>query len=140
MKIYTVLERPEVERILAEHFEHPERRVAQKALAKGVTSVVHGVEAAEAVANLTERLFGGSLGDLTENEIREFGEYLACASKGSRLFDALVATGLASSKTEARKLAAAGAITVNGEKVAEDVEISQVALLKRGKNKFAVVR
>lgn len=140
MKIYTVLDRPEVERILAEHFEHPERRVAQKALAKGVTSVVHGAEAAEAVANLTERLFGGSLGDLAEDEIREFGEYLACASKGSRLFDALVKTGLCASKGEARKLAAAGAITVNGEKVAEDIEISQVALLKRGKNKFAVVR
>lgn len=140
MKIYTVLDRPEVERILAEHFEHPERRVAQKALAKGVTSVVHGAEAAEAVANLTERLFGGSLGDLTEDEIREFGEYLACASKGSRLFDALVETGLCASKGEARKLAAAGAITVNGEKVEEDIEIPQVALLKRGKNKFAVVR
>lgn len=140
MKIYTVLDRPEVERILAEHSEHPERRVTQKALAKGVTSVVHGAEAAEAVANLTGRLFGGSLGDLTEDEIREFGEYLACASKGSRLFDALVETGLCTSKGEARKLAAAGAITVNGEKVAEDIEISQVALLKRGKNKFAVVR
>ncbi len=62
------------------------------------------------------------------------------APKGSKLFDALVATGLASSKSEARKLAAAGAITVNGEKVADDVAISQVALLKRGKNKFAVVR
>lgn len=140
MKIYTVLDRPEVERILAEHSEHPERRVAQKALAKGVTSVVHGAEAAEAVAALTERLFSGSLGDLTEDEIREFGEYLECAPRGAGLFDALVSTGLASSKTEARKLAAAGAITVNGEKVAEDIEISQVALLKRGKNKFAVVR
>lgn len=140
MKIYTLLSRPEVERLMASHSEHPERREAQKALAMGVTTVVHGAEAAEAVANLTERLFGGSLGDLSEDEIREFGEYLATAPKGSGLFDALVATGLCASKGEARKLAAAGAITVNGEKATEDVVISQVALLKRGKNKFAVVR
>lgn len=140
MKIYTLLEKDEVERLMASAAAHPERREAQKALAMGVTSVVHGAAAAEAVAALTERLFGGSLGDLSEDEIREFGEYLVCAPRGTGLFDALVMTGLASSKTEARKLAAAGAITVNGEKVVEDVAIEQVALLKRGKNKFAVVR
>lgn len=140
MKIYTLLERDEVERLMASAAAHPERREAQKALAMGVTSVVHGEAAAEAVAALTERLFGGALNDLAEDEIREMGEYLACAPQGTGLFEALVATGLASSKSEARKLAAAGAITVNGEKVAEDVAIEQVALLKRGKNKFAVVR
>lgn len=140
MKIYTLLEKDEVEKILAEQTEHPERRVAQKALAFGVTEVVHGRENAEAIANLTERLFGGNLQELAEDEIREFGEYLATAERGTMLFDALVATRLASSKGEARKLAAAGAITVNGEKIAEDAKIEQIALLKRGKNKFAVVR
>lgn len=140
MKIYTLLERPEVERLMAAAAEHPERREAQKALAMGVTSVVHGEKAAEAMAALTERLFGGELGDLSEDEIREMGEYLACAPRGSQLFEALVTTGLCSSKSEARKLAAAGAITVNGEKVTEDVTIDQVAILKRGKNKFAVVK
>lgn len=140
MKIYTLLERDEVERLMASAAAHPERREAQKALAMGVTSVVHGGAAAEAVAALTERLFDGALNDLAEDEILEMGEYLACAPRGTGLFEALVATGLASSKSEARKLAAAGAITVNGEKVAEDVTIEQVALLKRGKNKFAVVR
>ena len=77
---------------MAEQAEHPERRVAQKALAFGVTEVVHGRENAEAVANLTERLFGGNLNELTEDEIREFGEYLAVAERGTMLFDALVAS------------------------------------------------
>ena len=139
MKIYTVLDRPEVERILAEHFEHPERRVAQKALAKGVTEVVHGSAAAEAVISLSERLFAGGLEELAEDEIRERGEYLARGTQGAGLFEILVNTGLCASKGEARKLASAGAITVNGKKVTEDVAIQQVALVKRGKNKFAVV-
>lgn len=140
IKIYTTYDKEKVEAILAEQAEHPEQRVAQKALAWGVTAVVHGEAAADAIANLTERLFGGKLNELAEDEIIEFGEYLACAARGTGLFDALVATGLAASKSEARKLAAAGAITVNGEKVAEDTPITQVALLKRGKNKFAIVR
>ena len=131
MNDYTLFEKDEVEKIMAEQAEHPERRVAQKALAFGVTEVVHGRENAEAVANLTERLFGGTLNELTEDEIREFGEYLAVAERGTMLFDALVATGLTNSKGEARKLASAGAITVNGEKLTEYATLDQVALLNR---------
>lgn len=140
LKVYTVLEKDEVDCILAEQAEHPERRVAQKALARGATEVVHGKKAMEAVEALSERLFTENLAEISEDEIREMGEYLATAERGIKLFDVLVATGLTSSKGEARKLAAAGAITVNGNKVAEDVTIDQVAILKRGKNKFAVVK
>lgn len=139
MKIYTLLEKPELEEILTKHAEHPEQRIAQKALAKGVTEVVHGKEAAKAVINLSERLFKEDLSSLTGEEIVEMGKYLAKGQMSDKLFDILVATGLASSKGEARKLAAAGAITVNGTKVTEDAVIDQIAIVKRGKNKFAVV-
>ncbi len=139
MKIYTLLEKPELEEILTKHAEHPEQRIAQKALAKGVTEVVHGEKAAEAVLALSERLFTEDLSSLTGEEIVEMGQYLAKGQMGDKLFDILVATGLASSKGEARKLAAAGAITVNGTKVTEDAVIDQIAIVKRGKNKFAVV-
>jgi len=140
LKIYTLLDKEAVDELMREQAEHPERRVAQKALAYGATEVVHGHENADAVANLTERLFGGDLAELAEDEIIEFGEFLASADKGKKLYDVLVETGLCSSKGEARKLATAGAITVNGVKVTDDVEVKQVALLKRGKNKFAVVK
>ena len=139
-KIYTLLEKENIDQLMLEQKEHPERRAAQKALALGATEVVHGKDNALAIANLTERLFGGNLTDLAEDEIAEFGAFLACSKKGVMLFDALVETGLTSSKSEARKLAAAGAITINGEKVTADTQINQVALLKRGKNKFSVVK
>ena len=140
LKIYTLLGPEEVRSVMAEQAEHPERRVAQRALARGATEVVHGRERADAVEALSAQLFGGDLAELTADEISEFGEYLATVPKGTGLMEALVATGLASSKSEARKLMAAGAIAVNGVKVREEVELTQVALLKRGKNKFAVVR
>ena len=139
LKIYTLLEKPEVEKLMEAQKANPGARVAQKALAKGVTEVVHGTEATEAVINLSERLFAGGFEDLTGEEIMEFGKYLAKGQMGQKLFDILVETGLASSKTEARKLAQAGAITVNGVKVNDDAPIDQIALVKRGKNKFAVV-
>lgn len=140
LKIYTLLMPEEVAAVMKEQAEHPERRAAQRALARGATEVVHGREKAEAVEALSARLFGGDLAELTADEIGEFAEFLATVPQGTGLMEALVATGLASSKSEARKLAAAGAISVNGVKVREDLELAQVALLKRGKNKFAVVR
>ena len=140
LKIYTLLMPEEVEAVMKEQTEHPERRAAQRALARGATEVVHGCEKAEAVEALSARLFGGDLAELTADEIGEFAEFLATVPQGTGLMEALVATGLASSKSEARKLAAAGAISVNGVKVREDLELQQVALLKRGKNKFAVVK
>lgn len=140
LKIYTLLMLEEVEAVMKEQTEHPERRAAQRALARGATEVVHGREKAEAVEALSARLFGGDLAELTADEIGEFAEFLATVPQGTGLMEALVATGLASSKGEARKLAAAGAISVNGVKVREDLELTQVALLKRGKNKFAVVK
>ena len=140
LKIYTLLMPEEVEAVMKEQTEHPERRAAQRALARGATEVVHGREKAEAVEALSARLFGGDLAELTADEIGEFAEFLATVPQGTGLMEALVATGLASSKSEARKLAAAGAISVNGVRVREDLELTQVALLKRGKNKFAVVK
>ena len=140
LKIYTLLMPEEVEAVMKEQTEHPERRAAQRALARGATEVVHGREKAEAVEALSARLFGGDLAELTADEIGEFAEFLATVPQGTGLMEALVATGLASSKSGARKLAAAGAISVNGVKVREDLELQQVALLKRGKNKFAVVK
>ncbi len=140
IKIYTTFDKADIDAVLAEQSEHPERRSAQKLLAWGATKVVHGKENADAVANLTERLFSGDLAELAEDEIIEFSEFLATSGKGKKLFDILVETGLTTSKSEAKKLAQAGAITVNGQKVGEDVAINQVALVKRGKNKFAVVK
>lgn len=139
LKVYTLLDKPGVEAIMAQHAEHPEQRIAQKALAQGVTEVVHGKEATEAVIALSERLFTEDLSSLSGEEIMEMGNYLAKGQMSDKLFDILVKTGLTSSKGEARKLASAGAITVNGTKVTEDVPIDQIAIVKRGKNKFAVV-
>ena len=141
LKIYTLFEPEEIERILAEHKEHPEMRIAQKALARGATTVVHGVGAAEAVENLSETLFNKEtdFSEFSEDEITEFAAYLPTIAKGNNLVDILVNTGMAESKKKAREFIAGGAVSISGVKVKEDMPVNQNAIIKKGKNKFAIV-
>ncbi len=142
IKIYTLLEKDEIESILAEHRAHPELRLAQKALAKGVTEVVHGKANADAIVNLSELLFNRdtNFADFTADEISEFSNFLPLVKKGTDLVDALVETGLADSKKKAREFIAQGAISINGTKVQDEIVLSQTAIIKKGKNKFAIVK
>ncbi len=142
IKIYTLFEKEEIEDILKRHFEHPEERIAQRALAKGATEVVHGHENAEAIENLIKMLFNKdtNFSEFSEDEILEFAKYLPVCKKGAMLVDALVENGLAESKKKAREFIAQGAITINGVKVTEDVELNQTAMIKKGKNKFLIVK
>lgn len=142
IKIYTLLEKEEIEDILSRHKENPEQHIAQKALAKGATEVVHGKENAAAIINLTELLFnrGTNFADFTSEEIEEFANFLPVVKKGTNIVDALVETGLAESKKKAREFISQGAISINGEKIKDVIEINQVAIVKKGKNKFAVVK
>ena len=142
IKIYTLLSKEEIEDIMARHKEAPEKRIAQKALARGATVVVHGAAAADAVETLTETLFNRDtdFSEFSEDEITEFAAYLPVVAKGTALVDVLTNTGLAESKKKAREFISQGAITINGEKVKEDVAVNQVAIVKKGKNKFLIVK
>lgn len=142
IKIYTLLEPEKIEEILRQHNERPEERIAQKALARGVTEVVHGAANAEAVENLTALLFNRdtNFAEFSADEINEFAKYLPVAERGVNIVDLLVNTGLAESKKKAREFIMQGAVSVNGAKVTDEINIEQTAIIKKGKNKFAVVK
>ena len=142
IKIYTLLEKDEIDDVLKRHFEAPEKRIAQRTLARGVTEVVHGKAAAEAIENLTLRLFDKTtdFSEFAEDELVEMAAYLPVVARGALLVDILVGTGLAESKKKAREFIAQGAITVNGVKITEEITINQTAIVKKGKNKLAIVK
>ena len=140
-KYFTFVMPEELDRILAQHRENPGARLGQKRLATEVTKVVHGEEAAAQAEKLTAFLFGeGSITDLSGDDLDLLAQSFPTAQCGESLLDTLVGTGLASSKGEARKLIAAGAISINGQKATEDQQIDTLAVVKKGKNKFALVR
>ena len=143
LKIYTLLNREEIEAVLAEHAVAPEKRVAQRALARGATEVVHGAAAAAAVESLSERLFSREtdLAEFAADELIEMAAYLPVVATGTALVDILVSTGLAESKKKAREFISGGAISVSGTKVTDvDCVVDQVAIIKKGKNKFVICR
>ena len=142
IKIYTLLEPDEIDDILKRHKEAPEKRIAQKALAHGATLVVHGADNAKAIESLTETLFNRDtdFSEFSEDEIVEFAAYLPVVAKGTALVDVLVSTGLAESKKKAREFIKQGAISINGVKVTDEVDVNQTAIVKKGKNKFAIVK
>lgn len=139
----TLLSRADISAALA---LSPETRGAQKALARAVTELVHGAEAAA----LAERLSGVMFGDIaaiTPEISRDLSEQASPQSvaEGTAIVDALVASGLASSKREARQFLATGAVSLNGVIVDETKTFDTkdfergVALLKRGKRSVRVI-
>ena len=140
LKIYTIYDKETIENVLAKHAVDPSQRIAQKALAKGATEVVHGKEAAEAVINLSEKLFQKDV-EFSDKDIEQAALILPTKPISVSLVDDLVETGLASSKKEARQFIKSGAVSVNGAKITDEAKVTNApAILKRGKNKFAVVR
>ena len=138
LKIYTLYDKPEIDQILSDHKKAPEKRLAQKALARGATEVVHGEASAKNAEWATDFLFAKEK-EYTEDNIEKLGNILGTYER-KELLDLLVESELASSKTEARKLLKSGAISFNGEKITEDYQIISGGILKKGKNKFAIIK
>ncbi len=139
LKIYTLLDKPTIEDLMAKHNAAPEKRLAQKALAKNVTAIVHGEVTAAKVADVSEKLFAKEF-KFSDNDIKGLIELFPDAPLGVTIVEDLVATGLATSKAEARKFVKAGAVTVNGNKTTDENKvINAPAILRKGKNKFAIV-
>jgi tyrosyl-tRNA synthetase len=142
LKIYTLLGKAEYEKIMVEFEADRAGRLAQKTLAYEVTKLVHGQEKADAVVNVTEILFGKrDFLQASDAEIEVLKGELPNVKQTDDLYQMVVDGNLASSKSEARNFHASGAISVNGQKVLPDQEISWkdgANLLKRGKNSFAI--
>lgn len=126
LKIYTELTKDEISEVMASFDKDKKQRHAQKVLAYEVTKQVHGQAEADKAQSQAESLQKGSTQTATQT------------IKDTSIVDALVKSGLASSKTEARKLLAAGGVYVNGVKTTKehfepsDVEGGLVKL-RRGK-------
>jgi len=140
-KVYTLLSKEEIDSLAAKQQANPGAREAQKALAREVTTLVHGKERFESVERVTAVLFGGgSFTSLTMEDLDTLAAEIPTVSIGRTIVESLVVTGICSSNGEARRLLLSGAISLNGEKVVDDVVIHETALLKKGKNTFVLVR
>jgi len=146
LKMLTFLSKEEIEAIEKEHLETPEKRIAQKALAKEIITDLHGEEEYDNAVKQANALFSGDVKNLTaEFILKEFKDVKNFkAEEGTLLLDVLVNGGICSSKREAREMISGNAISINGDKVtdlekkivAEDFIEGKVMLLKKGKKNY----
>lgn len=140
LKILTTLSKEEIETIEKNHQENQHLRIAQKALAKNVVEIVHGEEVAKNVISATEVLFGGkTFENLNKAEIEVLKYEIPVAPKDKTVSEILIETNFAKSKGEAKRLISANSISFNGNKLQEDIQITEKGLLKKGKNSFILI-
>jgi tyrosyl-tRNA synthetase len=156
LRRFTLLERAEIEALERTQAQAPQSRVAQKALARHVTTRLHGEAEAERVEAASEALFGqGDLRRLDTVTLDEMAAELPrsehaasrLAGDGCPLVELLPETTLASSKREAREFLDRGAIWVNGQRLegsqtlrSSDLLPGGFAFLRRGKKFWHATR
>lgn len=158
IKIFTLLEREEVEALIAEHSLDPGRRQLQRRLGEEVTVMVHGREEYEKALAATEILFGKatkeSLLKLDEKTLLavfsgvphfEVARAEAVGAKAVDLF--AEKTQCFASKGEMRKLVQGGGVSLNKEKLSafdktiteEDLLDGKYLLVQRGKKNYYLI-
>lgn len=155
LRIFTLLDEDEIERLLAEHEANPGARAAHRALARAATELVHGPSEADRAEQAAKALFSGDISALDLRTLEEvFAEVPSSqharsdlAGAGAPLLDLLPQTSLAKSKREAREFLGSGAISVNGRRVDPEAHLTpemllhgSLALIRRGKKSWHVTR
>ena len=153
LKTFSFKSREELESLFAELRENPGARVAHRALAEELTTLVHGeVECANAQA-AAKALFGQ--GEISELDPKTLASALAqlprtTISKGEAFptwVDLLAATGVVDSKSAARRIVKEGGAYLNNEKISgedfapseSDLIHGRFLLLRNGKRELAAV-
>jgi len=155
LRFFTLMSREEIEALELELAAHPERRAAQQALARDVTTRVHGATAAKAAADVSALLFGGgdaaALSGNALEALRDevpFVELPALPAEGMDATDLFVAAKLAPSKGAAKRLLEQGGLSVNGAKLSVEQRVVRREmmlagghlLLRKGAREYALVR
>ncbi|MEN9936097.1 MAG: hypothetical protein RLZZ387_2676 [Chloroflexota bacterium] len=156
LKIFTWLSQSEIQELEQSLAEHPERREAQQRLAQEMTRTVHGETALGRAEEASRALFGGDLGGLGADDVRDIFEEVPASTlprqefegEGIALVDLLVRAGVASSKGDARRTVEGGGAYVNNQQagdaarrvtLADSIE-GQFIVLRKGRRNYHLVK
>jgi tyrosyl-tRNA synthetase len=149
LKLFTLLSREEIEGLERDVGERPQERSAQRALARDVTTRVHGAPAAQIADEVSRLLFAkGDPQSLSADALAALSREVPFArvDSVSNAVDALVVVGLAASKGAARRLVDQGGVSVNGVRVGSPTDPlgnpigDGYYLIKKGSKDFGLVR
>jgi tyrosyl-tRNA synthetase len=142
IRIFTFLDRGEIETLISQHQQDPGARLLQKTLASSITRFVHGEDGFQKALADTEKIFANqsapaeSLSEEDLQSIEGIARFDFSAGKigaGIDVVSFLAETGIISSKGEARKLIQGGGISINRKKVENAQLPMDASLLLHGK-------
>lgn len=156
LKFFTWLSKEEIDELEQNVKTAPEKREAQRRLAREVTAMLHGETELEKAVRASEVLFGKEMTGLTVDQIVDIFadvpsteiEKSKIEGDGFTLSDALVLSGLAPSKGEAKRLVQGGGVAVNNVR-ADDARKSifvsdfiegQALVLRKGAKHYHLIR
>ncbi len=156
LRFLTDLNEEEVHELDLLRRSDPGGNASQKRLAVELTQLVHGNSGLETAERATKIFFGETIKGYTDEMLAEiFPHVPSCEvprtsieGDGYPLVDAFVASGLATSKGEARRTIKEGGAYVNNQRMvdvkskifAEHLASESVIVLRRGKKRYALVR
>ena len=147
LKRLTFLSREEIEAVEAEHNAAPEKRYAQKVLAREILNDLHGEGAFDEAVRISEQLFAGNIKEIPVKDLLiGLKNVPHFETNGGALADVLTQAGVCASKREAREFISNGALTINGDVVKDaNLEINadsclagKYIVVRRGKKKYYV--
>ncbi len=155
LKYFTFLEQDAIAALADAAETAPEKREAQRALAREVTRLIHGEEELERAEKASQALFGGGLGGLDAATLADVfseapsSELPRAALNASRpLVEVLADCGVVKSKGEARRLIQNGGLYLNNERVDSDsLQLTEaalapggVAIIRKGKKQYHLLK
>lgn len=155
LRLFTFLERSEIDELQNVLRQEPEKRLAQKALAYAVTSLVHGQLEADKASLASEILFGGQISGLNDEELFQIFPDVPSLTlakdrlnSGLSILDLLVESALAKSKGQARNLIKQGGVYLNNVRLDDEniilspknLAAESTMVLRSGKRKYFIVR
>jgi tyrosyl-tRNA synthetase len=141
IKIFTLKSQEEIKQLTTEHEQAPHLRVLQNAIANEVTTRVHSGEDLDMAIKASNILFGKSTADdlkrLDEETFLSVFEgvpqfEISKADLSLNILDIVAEkTQIFASKGEARRMIKSNAVSINKEKISEDIKLSENNLLNR---------
>jgi tyrosyl-tRNA synthetase len=152
LKLFTFLPLDQIAKTMADHAAEPSRREAQRVLAREVTATIHGEAVAETAIQTSTALFGRAADgvELTAEAIADMPERRVSRAELPEdlpVVEVLVASGLASSKADARRGIQGKGFYLNGRPI-DDVELrigddslqgppeARYVILRKGKKNY----
>ncbi|HET6255538.1 MAG TPA: tyrosine--tRNA ligase [Puia sp.] len=155
IRIFTFLDRAQIESLINRHHNDPGARLLQKTLAREITVYVHGQDAFQQAYATTEKLFGSPLskGPITVHDVLQLegvSQYTISTARfgeGIDIVTLLAESGSFPSKGEARKMIQQGGVSMNGVKVDNPAMpvsgsdlIDNYILIQKGKKNYSLIK